>query len=427
MYNFRYHLVTIVSIFAALALGLLLGVALTGSDLVRDASNNLAQSLSDQFDSLNATNKELSNQLDQEQLFASQLVNDWQKDRLSGRTIALLTRAPKDKDPLTDELSSLILRNGGVPVVVRINQDKGFGLDDETTLETLKKILPEVKNEDYQVTLARALSLEWSFSYTGSGSDLADTSAGLEAQYPLTQQLMDAGIIEVTVSYQTLLDSGTDSGSSNSLTRGPASLDPQQVGLENAQSLGLPYGVNGVVDMAYYTPTGGTSSHLDSEALQIALQFNLLGQAEELPYTSTGSTGAEGSVGSTDSTDSTGSTDSAGSAGSTQSQTAASDLDLSYYALLAQEDESLDFMITAAQDNAISCVLSANAAYRDYGIVALLTGAAQGVYGPSVPGLQPFPQIPSDTQGNAPLVKAAQDRADAAAAEAAKQKSLVKN
>jgi hypothetical protein len=78
MYNFRYHLVTIVSIFAALALGLLLGVAITGSDLVRDASSNLAKSLTDQFDELNATNRDLSDKLKNEQQFSEALATGWQ-------------------------------------------------------------------------------------------------------------------------------------------------------------------------------------------------------------------------------------------------------------------------------------------------------------------------------------------------------------
>ena len=428
MYNFRYHLVTIVSIFAALALGLLLGVALTGSDLVRDASSNLAQSLSEQFNELDSTNKELSKQLADEQHFSGQLLADWQADRLSGRTIALITRQPKDNDPFMDELSSLVTRNGGIPVVIRLDAALGFGLDNDETLDSLKAVLPEVKNEDYTVTLARALAREWSFT---CASDELDVAVVLEKNYPLTQKLVEAKVLEITVNYQPLLDAAAAADAGGAATAsaegaegtaavkpgstasaasaaGQSALDTQVLAYEHAQGQGLPYGVNGVVDTAMYASFEGGPVFMDPTALELAIAFDALGQAGDLPYLVMDDKALMLAL-------------------ADDEQALQPNADANYFALLAQSDENLDAMRNAAQDRDVSCILSSNPVYRGYSVVALLTGANKGVYGPGLPGLQPFPAVPLDNEGNAPLLQAAQAKAAAdAAAEAAKEAAKAK-
>ena len=374
MYNFRYHLVTIVSIFAALAIGLLLGVALTGSDLVRDASSNLAKSLTEQFDDLNTKNRELLNRLEREQLFSSQLATGWQQDRLEGRTIVLLTRMPKGEDPLVDELSSLVTRYGGMPVVIRIDGKKGFGLTDKQTLDALRRTLPAVENEDYETTLARALAREWSFAYTTGGASATDA---FEANYPLTRQLVESGNIEITVSYRLRIDASVPVGSPES-----AAIETQRTAYQHAQNLGLPYGVNGIIDTAVYSESEGSPLRVDMLAARIALEFEALGRAGKLPYLYFGATEHTSS----------------GKVNAEQPNK-----DLSYYALLVQEHENSDVMLYFAQDNGISYVASLSEEYRTYSVIALLTGAEKGIYGLNRPGVQPFPEIPADKHGNAPF------------------------
>ncbi|MCL1846614.1 MAG: copper transporter [Coriobacteriia bacterium] len=437
MYNFRYHLVTIVSIFAALAIGLLLGVALTGSDLVRDASSNLAQSLTEQFDELNRVNRELTDQLEDEQLFASQLAAGWQKDRLKGRTVVLLTRTTADGDNLVEELGSLITRNGGIPVLIRINSEHGFGLTDEQLLSALQEILPKADNEDYEVTLARALAQEWSFTYkafrpptaasTATGTPGASGTSGttglsgepesgdikaqddddesavgeivvsppatplgttsiavaFDSNYPLTTKLVEAGYLEVTVSYRPILDTVSAATEAES-----EALATQKLAYQQAQNQQLPYSVNGIINTAVYWPTGSSLPRLDQTALCITQQFDLLGEAGMLPYLLFDA--SESHL--------------AGELPSEQLER-----DLSYYALLVQQEKFADTILPVAEDNNLSCVLSPQAKYRNYSVIALLTGASRGVYGVDTPGVQPFPSIPADNKGNAPFERSLRD------------------
>jgi len=401
MYNYRYHLVTIISIFAALVIGLLLGVALTGSDLVRDASSNLAKSLTEQFDELHERNQTLFAQLEKEKLFSAQLSAGWEKERLKGRTIALLTRTPKDEDALTDELSRIITQCGGIPVVLRINETEGFGLEDEKFVNELKKILPGKPDEDYTVTLARALAEEWSYTYSKNGdhtangsassgtmieqglSGAASLAAAFDDNYPLTRKLIETGHLEVAVFYRPLLD-GTYFAE---LTEPNISLD-QLAAYQHAQNQGLPYGINGIIDMAVYTKANSTQTQVDMVAVQIAREFEILGLTGKLPYL----------FPQKDNSSST-------AKGDSKTGNSNPNENLSYFALLIQEGDHAEAMMAVASDRKLSCVLTIHPEYRRYSVVALLTGATKGTYGFDRSGIQPFPQIPFDVEGNFPFTQ----------------------
>ncbi|MDR3037359.1 MAG: copper transporter [Coriobacteriales bacterium] len=420
MYNFRYHLVTIISIFAALALGLLFGVAITGSDLVRDASSNLAQSLGEQFDELNATNKALADQIEAEQFFSDELLTAWQADRLKGRTIAILTRASSSGSGLEQELSAYVTQSGGIPVIVRIDPAVGFGTGDEQEVAQLKKLLPEVEGEDYEVTLARALAEEWSFSVSPTDSPTMVPTL-FEADYPLTIHLVERKLLTVMPAYQPLLDAAATPGSPEAQA---LASEAQRAAYELAQQLHRPYGVNGIIDTAIFIQPDGGQPRADPVALQLAQSFDALGQAGELPWlsldtkvtretTATEGAGDPTAAGADDDAEGTSGTstggEGAGAAGTGQPDDATSaeatgqpDATLSYYALLVQQGDWVDALLAASKDSNLPCALASLDPTGHYTVIALLTGAAKGTYGLSKSAIPAFPSIPLDVSGKAP-------------------------
>ncbi|MDR2106434.1 MAG: copper transporter [Coriobacteriales bacterium] len=432
MYNFRYHLVTIVAIFAALALGLLLGVAITGSDLVRDASSNLAESLVEQFDELNETNEALGDQLETEQLLSAELLRGWQADRLTGRTVVILTRSPATNDPVTTELVTLITRSGGVAATVRIDPSQGLLSSGEQATEQLKELktlLPEHEGEPYETTLARALAHEWSSTAQG-GSFPTEESIG--DAYPLTTWLVKEKRIEVSVSYEPVLTAlgmlGV-SGASGATEAGAAPEVPGSAlaGLvastratyEFAEKLQLPYAANGVIDAAVVVPSEGAQPLADPIALQIALEFDRRGTAGELPYahlaasgtsaagttgTEAGAEGAEDTKPTEDGAAAEGAADAeaAGAAGTGDEAAAEGrmSVDANYYALLVQQGEYAEALLKSAQDTGLPCVLSPLDQAGRYATVALLSGATKGTYALGRNGIKPFPPVPNDPTGN---------------------------
>jgi hypothetical protein len=402
MYNFRYHLVTIVSIFAALALGLLLGVAITGSELVKDASSNLAESLTKQFDELNSTNDALSKQLQTEELLTDELFSAWSAERLTGRTIAILTKTPEADDALAAELSALIRQSGGIPVVVHIDPSRGFALEDEKMAAEFKQLVPEVEGEDYEVTLARALVDEWSFTVRESDGSLL---SALETHYPLTILLVEEKLISVSVSYKPLLDAFNAGGLAGS------ALSSQHFAYSTAEEHQFPYGVNGVINTAVVVPGEGTPPSADPFAQQIALQFDQKGIAGELPYfvidekdelptpTEPGDEATEEEGGDDEAEN---------PPAATQEPPAVVELpaNANYYALVAQSGEAGEVMRAFAQDRGLACVLSPFDSSGRYSVIALLSGADKGIYGLDLIGVAPLPPAPSDLLGNAAFTPA---------------------
>jgi hypothetical protein len=414
MYNFRYHLITIISIFAALALGLLLGVAITGSDLVRDASNNLAESLTEQFDELNTTNQTLNNQLQTQQVFSDGLLVDWQKERFKGRTIVILTRASEADESLTKELSALVTQCGGSPVTVRIDPTKGFALEDESMAAELKQILPEIEGESYETTLARALVAEWSFTIQEGESSI---SSLLETNYPLTTLLVEKKIITITTAYQPVFESTgtiaqgpsvtdatnttdaaeaadatdttstadttgvTEAADATGMTDGAdvglegnsdaVTLAQQRSAYESAERLQLPYRANGVIDTAVFAQAEGGRPVADPVALQIALAFDQKGMAGELSYQHPGMRAVA------------------------SSDTAQESSTTNYYALLVQQDDAIETMTALSRDVGLPCEISPLEPMGRYGVVALLSGAEKGIYGLGYDDVTPFPSVPS--------------------------------
>ncbi|MDR0308408.1 MAG: copper transporter [Coriobacteriales bacterium] len=219
MYNFRYHLVTIVSIFAALAIGLLLGVAITGSDLLRNTSDDLVASLQNQYTVLRQDNSSISESLKFEQGTSSFFFDDWRKERMNGRVIVLLSENNKTELDTQDSLASLVMSSGGAVVKVKVLVPN-FGLDDPDTFAALKLLVTGLGNDNASQQLASALLTEWSYSgkvqtLPVSSNNPTDTSAdpgaqadvqaggnaglinanNLPDQYPLTSYLVKQKII----------------------------------------------------------------------------------------------------------------------------------------------------------------------------------------------------------------------------------------
>ncbi|MDR2491859.1 MAG: copper transporter [Coriobacteriales bacterium] len=170
MYNFRYHLSTIVAIFISLAVGLVLGAAIAGSDLVRNTSNDLVDSLVTRFDELSQENKQLQSRLDDESMLATDYIVQWADKRLDGRTVVVLSSA---QDARSDSYVSLrnTLRLGNASIVDVVVNRQSFGIEDQQTRTLLEGIVVPVEGERYQETLARALADEWTYSYVPTSSD----------------------------------------------------------------------------------------------------------------------------------------------------------------------------------------------------------------------------------------------------------------
>ncbi|MDR0500586.1 MAG: copper transporter [Coriobacteriales bacterium] len=478
MYNFRYHLITIVAIFAALALGLLLGAAIAGSDIVRNTSTDMVDALMTRFDETESVNQKLQSELADGNKLAQQLTQDWQSDRLTGRSIVILTTDGAQDKRQIESMRMAVAKAGATTVVVSFASE--LLKPDAGAVADLKEIVPEQSGEAYSATLARKLAEEWSYSYTlssadsptevdatplpldsvtavlggvvpatdsvsdstaqdqaatadgamqtpdatlgnasqttdatlGNASQTTDATTSSSAQtadsafgstpsafqrtlfnrYSLTRQLIDAGLLSITVDYASLL-----------VHTNPKLTSEQLAALTVMSAWGLPYGINGVI--AAVASDGGTDL-----PISIARRFAMLGAQRHLPFpnvlrpslSSSQTLGASGTIAQQ-------STSSLIFGDQTSEKVSEVDLsNASYFAVVIPMQTGASLPASVFGDQSLSGLLtledSVDESLSAYNLVALLSGGAKGFYGNPQDGVATsgrYVPIPADVSGKA--------------------------
>ncbi|MDR3316284.1 MAG: copper transporter [Coriobacteriales bacterium] len=404
MYNFRYHLVTICSIFLALVLGLLIGVAIGGSELARGASEDLVDSLMTQFDDLRDENSRLSKELEAQTPFSQTLVEGWKADRLEGRVIVVLCR----EDESSKEIGRFISESGGIPVYVTVTGPH-FGLANEAISSEIASVVPAVEGESYDLTLVRALVDEWSYSYR---LDDGEVKQVFSERYPLTLKLVSLDCIRIEVDYGSYIERLTPEGAGGIFTDRSSLM-----ALTSAQEQQLPYSANGLVDMVSW-PEISSIPRSEGIALLMAHEFIGRGEAEKLSLidlepgmlevgqgSGTGEEIPEGS-GQTDeeAPDATGAIPKPPLAGTPQEIEPFEPTEKapSYFAVLVHEGE-YSSLSARAEEEGLPCVISPSqtGSVGNYSLIALFSGGETGVYGVERTATERYPPLPSDLKGNA--------------------------
>lgn len=90
MFDFRYHALSLVAVFLALAVGLLLGVAIGDRGLVSSAEKGLRDNLQSDVQASRQESRDLQQQLDFNRSYEQQTYPDVVRNRLQGRRVAVV-------------------------------------------------------------------------------------------------------------------------------------------------------------------------------------------------------------------------------------------------------------------------------------------------------------------------------------------------
>ena len=107
MFDFRYHALSLVAVFLALAIGILLGVAIGDSGLVSSARQDIEESLRGDVKASRAEAAELRAELERHEDYERQTFPDLVAARLAGERIGLLFLGDSDSG-IVDEVRSAI-------------------------------------------------------------------------------------------------------------------------------------------------------------------------------------------------------------------------------------------------------------------------------------------------------------------------------
>lgn len=176
MFNARYHIASLVAVFFALALGLVLGGLVVNRGTLDGQQDALVKGLRSEFESLRSENRELSTRNQQLAAFTSDAVATRIEGRLQGRTIVVLVNGGRE-DGLRSATQAIEGAGGQVATVTMLKP--GFGLSDEAVRSRVESL---TAGSDALASLTTSLAAEW---------------VGPVAQRPITEALIDEGVLSV--------------------------------------------------------------------------------------------------------------------------------------------------------------------------------------------------------------------------------------
>ncbi len=181
MYNLRYHIITIVAIFLALALGLLMGAAIGGSEALRQTSSSLVENLRKDYSAAISERDKLKEELLRNDRLGSELFLAWSKDRLAKKSILVLTDSSSTAS--LERVEDTLSRAGAQTIRLNFNVENFDSLN-EADLSELKALLGRLSHKstaDLSPKQVLSLSSELLVGELESGA-LARIKSGLSLE-----------------------------------------------------------------------------------------------------------------------------------------------------------------------------------------------------------------------------------------------------
>jgi hypothetical protein len=178
VYNIRYHIASLVAVFLALALGLVLGGLVVRQGGFDKQQSAIVAGLQKDFSSLKKQNSSLKGNLAFEKAYATQMTSAWVAGRLNGRTVLVIKNT--GKGAAGDAAVAAIKEAGGAAAVVTMSKPR-FGLANKSVAAAARSVVGS--STDLNTAVASTLASEW------SQPDVAR---------PLSDALQKAGVITVT-------------------------------------------------------------------------------------------------------------------------------------------------------------------------------------------------------------------------------------
>lgn len=222
MFDFRYHLASLVAVIVMLGVGLLLGSAVADRGTVERQRTALVDSLQKDFAALQKTNDRLKSDLAVNESFASASADSFTKGALTGRTVAIVVNEGGNAGLAA---ATTALRNAGAKVAVVRVPDATFGMAGDGAL--LRRVSTVVASDgttqDVALAAGKALGTEWTGT-TGLGKG------------PVSDVLTAAGKLDVSG-----VTPGMPIGGLVLMAAYPGAQDPALVAVaQQAGSAGIP-------------------------------------------------------------------------------------------------------------------------------------------------------------------------------------------
>ncbi len=146
MFDIRYHIASLVAVFLALSLGILLGTVIVEKGIIVQQVQKQVENLEKKYDEIRAENKDLKSQAELANLFQKEVYNSLAEGKLANRKVAVIFTSSNTLKTKQDVLKSL--SDAGAKPVSVILRAPSFKLEDEKVKAKLLSFFPEGELSD---------------------------------------------------------------------------------------------------------------------------------------------------------------------------------------------------------------------------------------------------------------------------------------
>jgi len=107
MFDMRYHIASLVAVFFALAIGILLGTVIVDKGVLVDQQKSIVKRIETSFDEIRTENQRLRTEVANEKRLSNQLIQLAIKDRLKGGNIVVLTTTDVSDDVIESIMDNI--------------------------------------------------------------------------------------------------------------------------------------------------------------------------------------------------------------------------------------------------------------------------------------------------------------------------------
>ena len=242
MIDFRYHLISIVAVLLALAIGIFAGSGFLGGPLLRDLNNRI-EDVEERNNELRSKNLDLHEELDQADQFTKAVEPALIRDVLSGDRVVIIEFEGTDSGTV-DDLRQEAERAGAV-VASRITFTNKLAAEQETDRDQLALIVGSTSARPAEVRRDAADAIGGAAAAAGAfaGGEPRGAAAAVQRFHNLVDQLDRAGFMTVD---QFDGEEPVPPGTSFVIVGGSADPAPFGVGAFTSE-LSLALAVNGVI------------------------------------------------------------------------------------------------------------------------------------------------------------------------------------
>lgn len=194
MYNARYHIASLVGVFLALALGLVLGGLVVQNGAVDRQQTALVSGLQKEFSALRYENKALSAENELLREYAGTATDVWAADQLVGKTVLIVASSTGDDG--FRAAKSAVEDAGGTVAVVTIEK-ADLGLEDEAVRSVISSFTGDAR--EVEASVITSLVAEWASPVQERPLTAALAEAGALTLTGLDPGMAAAGLVDIAV------------------------------------------------------------------------------------------------------------------------------------------------------------------------------------------------------------------------------------